>query len=225
MSNKKTFKQRLNEEPLFIYAIYRTFSGPIANKLKDTRVTPNHVTYLSIIPGLLASLLFSFGSYWYSIAGIVLLQIAVLMDFIDGDLARLKKATSNFGWWLDDVKDKLLDFILYLALIIGFYNQTGLIEVWVLGFIAMGGHFLNETVRSTTHKLHLPSISKQGVFKDVRKTVIGQYFSYNCQHVYLILSVLLIFNQFYYFFLILPLYSLSFYVVSLVYFAKLVKKG
>jgi len=74
-------------------------------------ITPNQVSALSFAIGLVASLCFFLQ---HAVLGGVAIQLASVVDGCDGEIARLKKAQSPFGGFLDAVLDRYADsFILF----------------------------------------------------------------------------------------------------------------
>ena len=70
---------------------------------RSLAVTPNHVTIVAILVGLIASLLASRGGYAnFAIAG-VLLELNSILDSCDGELARLRYQYCKLGQWLDNL--------------------------------------------------------------------------------------------------------------------------
>ena len=88
--------------------INRKISMPISkfivNKFGD--VSPNKVTILTTIFGIFAGLIYLFEEP--IIAGICV-QIASIVDGVDGEVARLLNKQSNFGAFLDSVMDRIVD--------------------------------------------------------------------------------------------------------------------
>jgi len=85
------------------------WSGRIGLALARRRVSPNVVTAVSFVLGLLAALLFAVAGRWGALAGAVMLQCSFAADCIDGQIARLNgtgtKAGMMLDWWSDRVKD------------------------------------------------------------------------------------------------------------------------
>ncbi len=73
--------------------------------LARTRVTPNHLTTLRLLTGLLASAALAVGDPVWSIWGGNLWVISVQLDAADGELARLTGKTSNWGHQYDFLSD------------------------------------------------------------------------------------------------------------------------
>lgn len=74
----------------------------VAALLAHTPVSPNGVTAASIVVGLGAALLLARGDAWTHL-GAALFVVAVWMDHLDGELARMTNRTSTFGHYFDHV--------------------------------------------------------------------------------------------------------------------------
>ncbi len=87
--------------------------------LRDTWVTPNHLTTLRLIVGVAAALAFCPGTYGWSNIAALLLVISNFLDHTDGELARLTGKTSRFGHIYDLASDALITILLFVAIGIG----------------------------------------------------------------------------------------------------------
>lgn len=85
----------------------------IAKLLKNTPVTPIHVTILFGISGLIAIACILRGYYWA--AGIFLIIKSVL-DAADGELSRVKNTPSYTGRYLDSIFDIILNALLLITI-------------------------------------------------------------------------------------------------------------
>jgi len=98
----------------------RVFATPIANLVLSaiadwSLITPNRLTGLSFILTVLTALLIlSESSKTLLIAGIIL-QLAYIVDCMDGQLARYRQTTSQIGSFLD----KLSDYIGFPLILLG----------------------------------------------------------------------------------------------------------
>ena len=90
------------------------------------RCSPNVITALSLMVGLLGAACFAMGSYWQGIVGAVLFQFAVILDCCDGEVARLTFAESRFGQTLDIVADNVVHMAIFAGIAWGAYQQEGL---------------------------------------------------------------------------------------------------
>ena len=109
----------------------RPFAKLFANKLKNTRFTPIHVTLLFGISGLIAIYCILENHYFFACFFIILKSI---IDAADGELARIKNTPSYTGRYLDSVFDIILNFMFLTAI---FYVSETTIWFTILAFIGI----------------------------------------------------------------------------------------
>lgn len=99
--------------------INRYLQQPIATHLVDllmeTRVTPNQVTYTSVLFGWLSAYAFSRGTPASMALGGGLLEVTLILDCVDGQLARAKGLSTAWGRLLDGIAG----YAAYIAVILG----------------------------------------------------------------------------------------------------------
>jgi len=102
---------------------YRPLSQFLSRYLAYLPFGPNFYTYLS---GMFAIVFFiviiKFPSHFY--LGVIALFFYLLLDFIDGDIARIKKKTSIEGVYLDLMISFIANFAFFLGLGIVAFNMT-----------------------------------------------------------------------------------------------------
>lgn len=118
------------------------FAAPIANRIlyffSDMKgITPNHLTLVSLLLGILASYYFFIHDTKAMIFGAILIQISFIFDCMDGQLARYSNSSSNLGAWLDRVSDRVKDFSYCFSLALGWflkYQETEILSINCLAF-------------------------------------------------------------------------------------------
>lgn len=120
--------------------VNRYIQDPIANQfvcfLKNTPVTPNQVTYFSVLVGFASGYAFSFASTLSLMIGGVLLEFTLLLDCVDGQLARAKNMASDWGRLIDGIAG----YFAYLAVVYGLirgYPQHALVLKIIAGMIIL----------------------------------------------------------------------------------------
>lgn len=106
---------------------FRFFSRPLASTIlyfiRDTRITPNQVTIASLIVGLAGS---AVQALWLDHAGLLvgaaLFMIAHMLDALDGQLARHRRAGSVIGMYFDFFIDELKAYFVYLAIAVRLFR-------------------------------------------------------------------------------------------------------
>ncbi|MCF3961693.1 CDP-alcohol phosphatidyltransferase family protein [Streptomyces fuscigenes] len=84
--------------------------------LVNTRVTPNQLTYLMVLTGILGGAVLLVPGLLGAVLAVVLFQVYLLLDCVDGEVARWRGQTSVTGVYLDRVGHYLCE----AALLIGF---------------------------------------------------------------------------------------------------------
>jgi phosphatidylglycerophosphate synthase len=99
--------------------VLRRLSWRLTGLAERTGLTPNQVTLISFALGLVAAGCLAVGSRPWSIAGALLLQVCLVVDCVDGELARYRRRFSRFGAWLDATTDRVKEFAAIAALAAG----------------------------------------------------------------------------------------------------------
>ncbi len=110
----------------------------LVRPLRHTPLTPNELTTLGLLASLVAAWLMASGDPRRATLGGGLFMLAVLVDHMDGEFARLTGLTSRFGHYYDHVAAGLGYVSLFAGLGIGL--QSGWLGAWaaVAGTIAAG---------------------------------------------------------------------------------------
>lgn len=111
-------------------------SVPISRLLSYTPVRPNHVTLVATVIGLAAGGLLLRAEVGSVVLAGLLLQLQMVLDCVDGQLARMRFQGSKFGQWFDNVADDVIDitFITCAGVALGGWWAT----VAVLAALARG---------------------------------------------------------------------------------------
>jgi len=102
--------------------IDRPLSRPLTRLFLRTTLSPFHVTLLSVAIGLLGAAGLATVSYWGRLAGVLLLVASVVLDCVDGDLARARLSQSAEGARLDVVGDYVVHLAVFLGLATGLWR-------------------------------------------------------------------------------------------------------
>jgi len=94
------------------------------------RITPNHVTYVRLLIGILLFVLLFFLGIEDKTLIVSLFVIGVITDFIDGPIARGTNKVTEFGAMLDSTVDRIL--ILPIAVYVLFKIHLWLLLVLIL---------------------------------------------------------------------------------------------
>lgn len=95
--------------PIVDRFVNRAVSARLTRWLVASCVTPNQVTVASLVTGLAGAWLLGGEGVVRSLVGLALIQLSVILDHVDGEVARLKFHNSVFGKWLDNFSDHVVD--------------------------------------------------------------------------------------------------------------------
>ena len=121
----------------------RPISTRISKYLSKTNIIPNQISLFSFIFSVVGALFFFFGGYVNLLIGGMLAQISSIIDGCDGEIARLKFQTSEFGGWYDAVLDRYADAFLLFGLTYYVYFLGENLLYLFIGFLAIIGSFVN----------------------------------------------------------------------------------
>src|SRR5271155_6022618 len=91
----------------------------LVTPLKDSWVTPNHLTTVRLIVGLAAAAAFTPGTYGWSNVAALLLILSNFLDHTDGELARMSGKSSRIGHLYDLASDAAVTILLFIAIGVG----------------------------------------------------------------------------------------------------------
>jgi phosphatidylglycerophosphate synthase len=94
--------------------------------LKDSWVTPNHLTTVRLLVGLGAAAAFVPGTYGWSNVAALLLIVSNFLDHTDGELARMSGKSSRIGHVYDLASDAIVTILLFIAIGIGVGANPGI---------------------------------------------------------------------------------------------------
>ena len=86
-------------------------------------ITPNLLTFLTFLTKVIASIFIAFGDKGIAIYGAILLQIGVLFDHMDGNLARYRGISTLKGGFMDRILDGTSVLVIFSALSWNVYQE------------------------------------------------------------------------------------------------------
>ncbi len=111
---------------------------PIARTLgrlfAELPFTPNQITVAATVVGMFAGILFLYDAWTL---GAISIFVSMVLDGLDGEIARIKRMKSKYGFFCDSLLDRFVDiFIIFgiayssikfygnMALVIGFFSAV-----------------------------------------------------------------------------------------------------
>lgn len=129
--SKDYFKERLPEwkrkkDPILSRILYRPMSFFLASFCANNGINANTVSYFSGIVAIVACSLFIFEEHYLHIIAAVMINIWLLLDCTDGNLARSYKK-QPFGEFADGISSYILVGLMGVAMGVAVYFEGGLI--------------------------------------------------------------------------------------------------
>jgi phosphatidylglycerophosphate synthase len=116
--------RRTRAKDSFLAALIdRRLSRPVTRLLLRWPITPSQITLVSIGLGLLGAAGLATVSYAGRLAGVALLIASIVLDCVDGEVARARVQQSAAGARLDVVGDYLVHLAVFLGLGVGLARQ------------------------------------------------------------------------------------------------------
>jgi phosphatidylglycerophosphate synthase len=140
---KICYKADEKEKPLYAQIVTHRFSILAVKLIGGTQITPNQVTFFSIILGLSAAILFAIGKSLSFLAGAFFLEFYYIFDAVDGQLARYKKSSSLSGAYFDYISNHIVQSLVFLSIGYGLFSHFGEVSYLILGiFSSLGMIFM-----------------------------------------------------------------------------------
>jgi len=156
---KLTFTDRLR-------LIFKGILDPIGHFLNGTGLTPNAITLLGLAGTTLGAYFLARGEM--VIGGITLL-LSVLIDALDGTMARLRGESSDFGAFVDSVSDRYAELITYSGVLYYFLDENSHLGAMVT-FLAAAGSVLVSYVKARAEGLNFTA--RVGLLTRVERYIV-----------------------------------------------------
>ena len=117
----------------------------VVRMLYPTSITPNQITFLSLIFGLLSFGFYVSGKPDRLVWGAIFLYGKVFLDNVDGNLARVRGTSSRFGRFFDSLTDFAITVLVYIGISFYLVQTTGDAKFWFLGLFGLLVCFMQST--------------------------------------------------------------------------------
>ncbi len=160
------------EAPEQIFPLIRHLSYRLTPILLKIPITPNQITVVSLLLGLSCAACFMQGDWITGIVGGLLLVASYVFDNCDGEVARVKNMSSDFGAKLDDMVDWIVDASFFAALGYGTVQVSGQQFWFWLGLAAAAGALIDyivDLIYYARKSRNLKTISREEQAKQAKK--------------------------------------------------------
>ncbi|MBL8007292.1 MAG: CDP-alcohol phosphatidyltransferase family protein [Ignavibacteria bacterium] len=200
MSLLTEFRQSLktvDSEEILDLVIFRPVSFVFVKLIYNTNITPNQISIVALMFGILSGILYGFGTYNFFIYASASFFICNTLDCMDGQLARLKKNGTKIGRIIDGFIDYITSISVFLGLGIAMSHITdNLTYSWLLTIAAGISKALQNMIFDHYRNLYLENvynkvsgldeeIKEYSEEKEILKSIKGRYFEKFLVSVYL----------------------------------------
>jgi phosphatidylglycerophosphate synthase len=140
--------------------VYRPLAFLLVKLLYPFPITPNQVSFLAIIPGVISAYCFSRGDAHSFFIAAILLALSSIFDCADGMIARLKRNGTKTGRLVDGIVDYIVGVSVYVGLALGLHKAVlaGWLELpvnpWILLVIAALSNIIHSGVTDYYRNLY-----------------------------------------------------------------------
>ncbi|MGA2405003.1 MAG: CDP-alcohol phosphatidyltransferase family protein [Syntrophobacteraceae bacterium] len=113
------------DDGLMARHLNRRISRFISRRLACTDISPNQITLVGMSTGLFGAFCLSRAGYGIQLFGSLLFVLCIIIDGVDGEVARLKLRESLFGHYLDVTTDNIVHAAVFVGIAFGLYHNTG----------------------------------------------------------------------------------------------------
>lgn len=138
---ESTYKHKDTEEFMDIY-FFRPAGYLLARSADSLKLTPNTVTIIGMIFGVVSGHMFYYSSLTVNAAGIFLKILSNMLDSADGQLARMTHSESQTGRILDGISSHLIFTSIYIHLCLRYIHEGGTGWIFAVALLAGAGHYI-----------------------------------------------------------------------------------
>jgi phosphatidylglycerophosphate synthase len=103
--------------------VCRPPAAVVVYALRNSRITPNQVTFLATLVAVVSCALFvALPGWWGAVVAALVFELSFVLDCVDGQLARLRKTASAIGHHLDFLMDEIKAFLVFGAVTVRLYR-------------------------------------------------------------------------------------------------------
>ena len=161
------YKGSKGRRPLYMEWVTMKISIYVTKLLLYTPIRADQVTMGMILLAIIGSVFMAFGNLEYMLIGILIIHFTVILDNVNGEVARYRKEGSMMGTFLEQYYHELSVPLIFFSLGFGVFMETGYKSSVVLGFLC--AIFSRSTVLSA-----LKSAVVKNAIRDKNNKKVGE---------------------------------------------------
>lgn len=123
------------KQPLYMELICMKISIYITKLLLYTKISADYITMAMMLLIITGSVIMAFGDLWMILIGILIIHLTVILDIVNGEVARYRKEDSIIGTFLEQVYHNLVIPLMFFSLAYSIFLKTGFKSVLIFGFM------------------------------------------------------------------------------------------
>ena len=132
----RLFKTNYSRAPIYAKLVTHRITPYVVFLSLKWGLTPDQVTFLSMLAGWTAAVLFAFPSRAMVLAAALALEAYYVLDSVDGQLARITGKCSKTGAFYDILLNSLVHPLVFICIGVGQYRITGQAVCLLYGALA-----------------------------------------------------------------------------------------
>lgn len=124
------------KQPLYMELVSMKISIYITKLFLYTKLSADYVTIFMILLFIVGSVLMAFGDLWMIFIGILMMHFTIILDNVNGEVARYRKEDGIIGTFLEQVYHNLAVPLIFFGLAYGVFLKTGFAPILIFGFMA-----------------------------------------------------------------------------------------
>ena len=124
------------KQPLYMELVSMKVSIYITRLFLYTRLSADYVTLSMIFLLVIGSLFMAFGNLWAILIGILIIHFTVILDNVNGEVARYWKEDGLIGTFLEQVHHNIAVPLIFFTLAFGIFLRTGYTPILIFGFLS-----------------------------------------------------------------------------------------
>lgn len=133
------------EKDYIVHKGLRKVSIYVTRLFLITSITSNQVTLISCFIGVLGGFFLSLGRDWYYLIGALLYVLFIILDLVDGEIARYRRTMGMKGDYLDYLVHFFIAASLFGSLSFGVYRNINHTVAFVFGFLAISANLIDKS--------------------------------------------------------------------------------
>ena len=124
------------KQPLYMELVSMKISVYITKLLLYTKISADYVTLSMILLLIVGSIFMAFGGLWMIFIGVLIIHFTVILDNVNGEVARYWKEDGIIGTFLEQVYHNVAVPLFFFTLAYGVFLKTGFTSILIFGFLA-----------------------------------------------------------------------------------------